>query len=76
MSIILHTIRRSIRIQPALCRFNCTDVEQTKDNEKSKLGGFAQAFEKYTADKTEEPVEEKQTFASLLRHSKFIDVSL
>ncbi|KAG8222566.1 hypothetical protein J437_LFUL011692 [Ladona fulva] len=47
--------------------------ESVKDNLSPKLGGFARAFEKYTAK--EEPEQEKEeSFASLLRNSKFIDL--
>lgn len=41
----------------------------------TKLSGFAQAFERHTAPQVETPVEDKATFASLLRNSKFVDVS-
>ena len=44
--------------------------------ENEKLGGFAKAFEKYTAPQVEPVVEDRQTFASLLRESKFIDVNI
>ncbi|KAH8401197.1 hypothetical protein KR009_003568 [Drosophila setifemur] len=38
-------------------------------------GGFARAFNKYTAPATpEQPPEDNQTFASLLRNSKFVDL--
>lgn len=49
--------------------------EQQPESSTSK-GGFARAFEKYTAPPTpaETPVD-NQSFASLLRQSKFIDVS-
>lgn len=41
-----------------------------------KLGGFAKAYEKQTSSLQEKPVEgPPQTFASMLRNSKFIDVS-
>ncbi|XP_050315114.1 28S ribosomal protein S28, mitochondrial [Anthonomus grandis grandis] len=38
-----------------------------------KLGGYAQAYEKFE-DIQKPPEEPPQTFASLLRHSKFIDL--
>ncbi|XP_026478023.1 28S ribosomal protein S28, mitochondrial-like [Ctenocephalides felis] len=74
MSIILRTYRRGSRLQPVLSRLCSTETQQPSETDKSKLGGFAQAFEKYTSEKTEEKVEEKQTFAALLRNSKFIDL--
>lgn len=74
MSIILRTYRRGSRLQPVLSRLCSTETQQPSETDKSKLGGFAQAFEKYTSEKTDEKVEEKQTFAALLRNSKFIDV--
>ncbi|KAH8331685.1 hypothetical protein KR074_009745 [Drosophila pseudoananassae] len=41
----------------------------------SSKGGFARAFDKYTAPATPElPPEDNQTFASLLRNSKFVDL--
>lgn len=48
-------------------------VEGESTDQKSKLGGFAQAFEKYTAPVVEPPKVQK-SFATLLRQSKFIDV--
>jgi len=50
-------------------------VNADKKDEK-KRGGFAQAFQRYTSPpeiKTQTP-EREETFASLLRNSKFIDV--
>jgi hypothetical protein len=50
-------------------------VNDEKKDEK-KRGGFAQAFKRYTSPpeiKTQTP-EKEETFASLLRNSKFIDV--
>jgi len=52
-----------------------TPVNADKKDEK-KRGGFAQAFQRYTSPpeiKTQTP-EREETFASLLRNSKFIDV--
>jgi len=41
----------------------------------SSKGGFARAFDKYTAPATPPQLpEDNQTFASLLRNSKLIDV--
>lgn len=51
-----------------------SDQINTDENKESKLGGFAKAFEKYTAPPVEPVAEKPQTFASLLRNSKFIDV--
>ncbi|XP_037941687.1 28S ribosomal protein S28, mitochondrial, partial [Teleopsis dalmanni] len=48
-----------------------TETESTTSNVK---GGFARAFEKYTSPAVEEKPAETRTFASLLRHSKFIDL--
>jgi hypothetical protein len=47
------------------------------DTEK-KRGGFAQAFERYTSppDLKPQTPEKEETFASLLRNSKFIDVRI
>lgn len=43
-----------------------------------KLGGFAEAFEKHTQTATEDEVKPKRAplpFATLLKNSKFVDVS-
>lgn len=54
---------------------------ESSENEEMKgnLSGFAKAFEKHlsidTIDKKLPVKEHPQTFTSLLRHSKFIDVS-
>lgn len=56
-----------------VCRSVTTEVDgETEKNAKS--GGYAKAFTKFE-NITQEPQEEPQTFAALLRHSKFIDVS-
>lgn len=57
----------------------CEKVEknETEQSEEKKLSGFAKAFEKYSKPQ-DQPTEEKLPdlpFASLLRNSKFIDVS-
>jgi len=50
-----------------------SDEEQV---ENINRGGFARAFEKYTAPaKPEEVPVDSQSFAAMLRQSKFIDVS-
>jgi hypothetical protein len=54
---------------------NTIPVNDEKKDVK-KRGGFAQAFQRYTSPpeiKTQTP-EREETFASLLRNSKFIDV--
>jgi hypothetical protein len=48
----------------------------SEKKDEKKRSGFAQAFERYTSPvgvKTQTP-EKEETFASLLRTSKFIDV--
>ncbi|XP_012266735.2 28S ribosomal protein S28, mitochondrial [Athalia rosae] len=53
---------------------NLTTEECEPSNvQQPKRSGFAKAFEKYTAPIVEAP-EVPKTFASLLRHSKFIDL--
>lgn len=49
---------------------NNTKASETK----VKLSGFAQSYEKFSSIDKKEP-EIPQTFASLIRHSKFVDVS-
>lgn len=39
-------------------------------------GGFAQAYEKHTSIQASQNPEENHTFASLLRNSKLVDVSV
>ncbi|XP_063977079.1 small ribosomal subunit protein bS1m [Diachasmimorpha longicaudata] len=39
-----------------------------------KLSGFAKAFEKFTAPEPEKELKHNQSFTSLLRNSKFIDM--
>lgn len=54
---------------------NIIPVNDEKKDEK-KRGGFAQAFQRYTSPpeiKTQ-TLEKEETFASLLRNSKLIDV--
>lgn len=53
-----------------------SDEKSNEISEEVKTGGFAKAFEKYTSPQTEKIVEDNQTFASLLRNSKMIDVSI
>lgn len=66
--------------------FNRKD-KQISDEDKSKLGAFALAFDKFSKIGTgpeqepeqedkPEPEEEQQTFAALLKNSKFMDVSI
>ncbi|XP_012274313.1 28S ribosomal protein S28, mitochondrial [Orussus abietinus] len=45
----------------------------SENEEIVKLSGFARAFEKYTKEEEKEPVKE-ESFASMLRHSTFIDL--
>lgn len=55
---------------------NVTEEQQQEPESSTSKGGFARAFEKYTAPPmpAETPVD-NQSFASLLRQSKVIDVS-
>lgn len=55
---------------------NVTEEQQQEPESSTSKRGFARAFEKYTAPPTpEETPVDNQSFASLLRQSKFIDVS-
>lgn len=59
----------------AISRNFCEKVEEHADGS-AKLSGFAKAYEKQAESLTaKEPEETPQTFAALLRNSKFIDVS-
>jgi len=52
-------------------RLLSSDVSQ--DSPQPKIGGYAEAFKKFEGI-NEPPKEEPQTFASLLKNSKFIDL--
>lgn len=66
-------LKSNINTWKCSCRFVTTEIgdETGKD---SKTGGYAKAFTKFESI-TQEPKEEPQTFAALLRHSKLMDVS-
>ncbi|XP_071441624.1 small ribosomal subunit protein bS1m [Hetaerina americana] len=49
------------------------DIKITDKKVAEERGGFARAFEKYTAKETPPP-EEEESFCTLLRNSKFIDL--
>lgn len=67
-----HLLRNRVFLQSALRLLSDNVVSETD----TKLGGFAKAFERHSAPQIETPVQDNQTFASLLRNSKFVDVSL
>lgn len=50
-----------------------TDQDNTP-TDNNKISGYAKAFDKFEQIKTTEP-QKQESFASLLRNSKFIDVS-
>jgi hypothetical protein len=66
---------------PVVVQFNrryCekTEVQPAANNDAGK-GGFALAYDKHTTDLKEvKPKEDNRTFATLLRNSKLIDVSV
>lgn len=83
---IIQQSRHAVKLSPAIqtCRRFSDDKEQTVDDnnnttgataEATKLSGFAQAFERHLQPAAEAPAEPPKSFASLLRHSKFVDVS-
>lgn len=56
--------------------FSNENVEDSSEAGKIKLSGFAQSFIKQQQkEEAEEPEHGQQTFAALIRNSKFIDVS-
>lgn len=75
---VLASIRRIQKYHnnPCISRNLTTEKNgETKDNE-SKLSGFAKAFEKHTnIDALMNTTNKEPSFATLLRNSKFIDVS-
>lgn len=80
--------RTGIRSQfVAVQRLQFSDQKQTPsttanteetlvDATSSKLSGFAQAFERHSLPLAEAPAEPAKSFATLLRNSKFVDVSV
>lgn len=62
-------IRGNLRFMPLVRKYSTNDTSSEQVQ-----GGYAKAFAKFET-LTEEPKQENQTFASLLRSSKFIDVS-
>lgn len=56
--------------------FSDAPSEVITDSIKPALSGFAKAYDKQTAQVTEHPpAQDNRSFASLLRQSKFVDVS-
>lgn len=70
-------LRSNLRnIKPKYCaRSLTTEISDEKPAE-TKPGGYAQAFEKFESLKDTKSKAVPQTFASLLRNSKFIDVGV
>lgn len=69
----LHCLRRPF-ISGTCTRVFSTESEQPSTTDEAKIGGYAKAFDKFEQINTKEP-QKPQTFATLLRNSKFIDVS-
>lgn len=65
-----HLLKNRVFLQSSLRLLSENVVPDTD----AKLGGFAKAFERHSAPQIETPVKDNQTFASLLRNSKFVDV--
>lgn len=65
--------RKSTSTQKYLRTFS-SESDQQNSVTGEKMGGYAKAFDKFENFKTEEP-QKLQTFPSLLRNSKFVDVS-
>lgn len=70
--VVSGSIRRAALPQIARQFSDATATTATTDD---KLGGFAKAFQRHSASTEEAPQVESRTFASLLRNSKFVDVS-
>ncbi|XP_030382475.1 28S ribosomal protein S28, mitochondrial [Scaptodrosophila lebanonensis] len=69
----VHALNRQLTVSTRVR--SITNNEATDEPESASKGGFARAFEKYTAPpQPEEAPVDNQTFASLLRTSKFIDL--
>lgn len=77
-----YTLSRQLSVAQRTFNANSNETTTTNNNvdeeqvENITKGGFARAFEKYTAPAMPEelPVD-NQSFASMLRQSKFVDVS-
>lgn len=78
---ICRYLRPSLSRQKALRFYSSTDTVSSSegnasDTTASKVGGFAKAFEKQSSILSSEETEQNHTFASLLRNSKLMDVSV
>lgn len=73
------TCLRPSYLKLKICRFcSITDANsevKSTDTTPSKIGGFARAFEKQSQIHDTQENVENQTFATLLRNSKLMDVS-
>lgn len=77
MSILPNLVRVTSKTSVVLnsSRLLCSKAGEVLQDDKTK-GGFARAFDKYTAPQVENKPVDNQTFASLLRNSKLIDVGI
>lgn len=77
------TLRRSVLNASVVTRGFCEKIEKNEnevENSANKLSGFAQAFERHAAPQSDTLIADEKLpdlpFATLLRNSKLIDVSL
>lgn len=68
-------VRSNLRSINVKCSARLLSTDSSEEKPVDAKQGYAQAFEKFESLKHTENKEPKQTFASLLRNSKLIDVS-
>lgn len=67
--------KRTSCVKQNCCSFFSTDTTGEAAEGSGPVKSYAQAFEKFQDLAEKKPEQKPQTFASLLRNSKFIDVS-
>lgn len=71
---LIHSLKYCTVTRTILINKYLKNVIRTYNADTASSGGYAKAFEKFKELK-ESPQEKPATFASLLRNSKFVDVS-
>lgn len=62
-------------VEPGAEKEAVTETKGSTEESETKLSGFAQSYEKFSHIDSKKP-ETPQTFASLIRNSKFVDVNI
>lgn len=71
---LIHSMKYCSRVSRVISASRHLNICRMYSNTEETVSGYAKAFEKFEG-LTEQPQEKPATFASLLRNSKFIDVS-